>query len=102
MVEAWWHVNSSRLFLPEEKELIHDKLKNRVNKDGYLIVKCSETRSQLENKLIVLEKIQDMVTQSLIRPKKRKATRPSKAAKERRLAGKRIDSEKKQMRKKDW
>jgi ribosome-associated protein len=102
MVEAWWHIDDSRLFTPEEKELIKDKLKNRINKDGYLIVKSSDTRSQLENKQIALQKIQDMVAQSIIRPKKRKATKPSKAEIEKRLQGKRIAGEKKQMRKKDW
>jgi ribosome-associated protein len=77
-------------------------LKNRINKDGYLIVKSSETRSQLENKSIALQKLTELVTQALIRPKPRKATRPSKAAKEKRLESKRQESQKKQMRRKDW
>ena len=85
-------------FTPEEKELILDKLKNRINKDGYLIVKSSESRSQLENKEIALKKMIDMVSASIIKPKKRRPTRPSKAAKERRLESKRRESEKKQLR----
>lgn len=102
MAEAWWLVSSSPAATPEEKEMILDKLKNRINKDGYLIVKSSETRSQLENKEIALRKMQDMVAQSIIKPKKRKATRPSKAAREARLESKKKDAFKKQMRKKDW
>lgn len=102
MAEAWWHITSSRVFTPDEKELIVTKLQNRINKDGYLIVKASETRSQLENKEIALRKMQELVTQSLIVPKKRKATKPSKAAKQKRLDSKRHESEKKQMRRKDW
>ena len=86
------------VFTPEEKELISDKLKNRINKDGYLIVKSSESRSQLENKEIALKKMIDMVSASIIKPKKRRPTRPSKAAKERRLESKRRESEKKQLR----
>ena len=100
--EAWWCVDKSLQFSPEEKETIADKLRNRMNKEGYLIVKSTETRSQLENKSIALRKMQDLVAQSLIKPKKRKATKPSKAAQERRLEGKRRDSFKKEMRKKDW
>lgn len=102
MVEAWWHIDSSLAVKPEQKGLIKDKLKNRINKDGYLIVKSSETRSQLENKQRALEKLNELVEKSLVVPKKRKPTRISKAAKEKRLESKRKDSEKKQLRKKDW
>src|SRR4051812_10133464 len=102
MAEAWWNVEESIYFNPEEKELLRDKLKNKINKDGYLIVKSSATRSQLENKQIALQKMQEMVAKALIRPKKRKPTRISKALKERRLESKRKESEKKQLRKKDW
>lgn len=98
MAEAWWHIDGSQAVTQEEKEWIKDKLKNRINKDGYLIIKSSETRSQLENKQIALEKLEALVTQALIKPKKRKATKPSKAAKEKRLESKRKESEKKQMR----
>lgn len=98
MVEAWWHIGDSISFTPEEKELIADKLKNRINKDGYLLVKSSETRSQLENKQLAKKKLEELVAQSLVKPKKRKPTKPSKAAKERRLESKRKDSLKKQMR----
>jgi ribosome-associated protein len=98
MVEAWWHLGNSRLLLPEEKEWLHDKLKNRITKDGYLFVKSSETRSQLENKEIALAKIIELVTTALIKPKKRKASKPSKAAIAKRLDTKRMDSVKKQQR----
>lgn len=102
MVEAWLHIGQSHAFTQEEKELISNKLANRINKDGYLIVKCSETRSQLENKQIATAKMQEIVAKSLIVPKKRKPTKISKAAKEARLNSKKKASEKKQMRKKDW
>ncbi len=102
MVEAWLHIGQSHAFTQEEKELISAKLSNRINKDGYLIVKCSETRSQLENKQIATFKMQEIVAKSLIVPKKRKPTKISKAAKEARLNSKKKASEKKQMRRKDW
>ncbi len=102
MAEAWWHVAQSRCFSDEEKELISGKLQNRINKDGYLLVKSSETRSQLENKQLALKKMLELVAQSLVKPKKRKPTKPSAAAKERRLESKRRESIKKEMRRKDW
>lgn len=99
MVEAWWNVNESHACDAEEKEILLVKLRNKINKDGYLIVKSSETRSQLENKLAALAKMKDLVAKSLIKPKKRIPTKLSKAAKERRLESKKIDAFKKAMRK---
>ena len=102
MVEAWWCINQSQYFTPQEKELLHNKLKNKVNKDGYLIIKSSETRSQLENRQTALDKMMELVEKSLIVPKKRKLTKIPKAVKEKRLESKRLESFKKQMRRKDW
>lgn len=102
MVEAWLHIGQSHAFTQEEKELISTKLANRINKDGYLTVRCSETRSQLENKQIATAKMQELIAASLVKPKKRKPTKISKAAKEARLNSKKKASEKKQMRRKDW
>jgi ribosome-associated protein len=102
MAEAWWHVSSSKLYSEEDKALLKDKLQHRINKDGYLIIKCSETRSQLENKQIALRKLETLVTASLVRPKPRKASRPSKGAIERRLESKRKASERKEARRRDW
>ena len=99
MAEALWPVSSSIYFSDEEKILIQHKLSTKINKEGYLAVKCSETRSQLENKLIARQKMEELVAKSLVQPKKRKATKPSKAAKEKRLDSKKKESVKKEMRK---
>lgn len=98
MAEALWHVASSRFFTDEEKILIQEKLVNKINKDGYLYVKSSVTRSQLENKLTAQGKLMELVAKSLVKPKKRKATKPSKEAKEKRLDSKKKEGMKKEMR----
>jgi ribosome-associated protein len=102
MAEAWWHVMQSVLFTDEEKALINTKLVRRINKDGYLIVKSSETRSQLENKVIARQKLEEAVAKALVQPKKRKPTRPSKAAVEKRLESKKRDAARKEDRRRDW
>ncbi len=102
MAEAWWNMEQSQYITPEEKEMLLDKLKNRINKDGYLIVKSSATRSQLENKQIALAKMMELVAQNLVVPKKRKPVRITRAVREKRLETKKQHSMKKQMRKKDW
>jgi ribosome-associated protein len=96
--EAWWHIGTSALYTPEEKARIAVKLKNRINKDGYLIIASTATRSQAENKQIALEKMLELVRNAVVVPKKRKPTKPSKAVIEKRRDAKRRLSEKKQQR----
>jgi ribosome-associated protein len=102
MVEAMWHVHNTALFSEEDKARIADKLSNKINKDGYLQVRASESRTQLENKYIAQQKLQEVVARALIRPKPRKKSKPTKAAIERRLESKKRSAFKKQMRRKDW
>ncbi len=97
-VEALWPVNATRFFTAEERERILHKLAARINADGYLSVKASDTRSQLENKEIAVRKMHELVRRSLIVPKKRTATKPSAAAREKRLESKKRESQKKEMR----
>jgi ribosome-associated protein len=82
----------------EQKERIHQKLANRINVKGELFVKSQEARSQLSNKEITIKKMNELVTKALIIPKKRKPTKPGKAAKQKRINNKKQNSEKKQLR----
>lgn len=99
MVEAMWPVDTSRFYTAEEKEKINKKLAARISADGNLVVRSSTARSQLENKQIAVKKLEAMVEKSLQEPKKRTATKPSKAAVAKRLDTKKRASEKKQNRK---
>ncbi len=98
MVEGYWDITASTLISEHQKQLIKDKLVNKITSDGYLLVKSQEERSQLGNKQLVIKKMNGLVTKALIVPKKRKATKPSKAAKERRIENKKKNSEIKQTR----
>lgn len=100
MVEGRWQVASSNLFSEEQKLRIQEKLANRITADGNLLVKSQESRSQLENKGIVIEKMNELIAKALIRKKARMATKPSKAAIEKRIEGKKKKSENKHFRKK--
>ena len=100
MVEGYWHVESSAFFTGEEKNRITEKLANKINSEGFLLVKSQEDRTQLGNKEIVLKKINALVRQALVVPKKRKATKPNKIVKEKRLDSKKKAGEIKQSRKK--
>ena len=97
-VTVLWKVATSEFFTDEQKDLIQNKLKNRINADGFLFLTVSESRTQLMNKNKAIEKILEIVDQSLWIPKKRIATKPSKAKKQKRLDTKKKLSDKKESR----
>ena len=56
MVEGYWNVATTALLEEEEKKLVMEKLANKINADGNLLVKSQEERSQLGNKELVIKK----------------------------------------------
>jgi len=101
-VELLFSVNDSALFTDDEKQLLNEKLQARLNKDGYVQVICDEERSQYLNKEKALERLIGLLTRSLKVQKPRKATKPSKKAKAERLDNKKIQSAKKEGRKRNF
>ena len=70
----------------------------RVTDDGELVITADEHRSQGRNKAECLDRLRDLIVRAKVRPRKRKPTKPTRGARERRLATKRKVSEKKQSR----
>jgi len=99
-MELRFHVQNSALLTGEEKQIILEKLANQINNEGYLVLTCQTTRSQITNKELVIEKFYALIAKALTPRKKRVATKPGKASKERKLKEKKIVAEKKQRRKK--
>ncbi|MBL4903416.1 MAG: aminoacyl-tRNA hydrolase [Desulfocapsa sp.] len=60
----------------------------RINKDGILVLKAQQYRSQEKNKEDALKRLKEIVAKTLHQEKKRRPTRPGKAAKKKRLEGK--------------
>ena len=87
-VIGYFDINASQVLSEEQKLLINEKLSNRINNEGMLFVKSQTYRTQLENKDEVIRKINELVVKALEKKKKRKPTKISKAAKEKRLDGK--------------
>jgi len=100
MVEGYWHVASSLLVSAEQKSLIAEKLVNKINSEGFLLVKSQTERTQLGNKQQVIKKINLLINKALIVPKKRKLTKVPKGVIEKRLEGKKNKSSIKENRKK--
>lgn len=99
-VELFFNIEASTLLAEEEKERLQRKLKKRINADGELIITSESSRSQIRNKEDCIKKFYELIEKALTVEKKRIATRPSLAARKKRLETKRLQSEKKQLRKK--
>ena len=100
MVEGILVIASSQLLSDEQKAVILQRLSSRINNDGELLVRSQVHRSQLQNKMEVIEKTNQLIFDALKKPKKRVASRPSKSSKEKRLESKKRDSIIKQTRQK--
>lgn len=106
MVEGYWKVETSSLFTNEQKNLLLEKLASKINSEGFLLVKSQVHRTQLANKQQVVEKMNLLVAKALIKPRMRKATKPTREAKEKRIEFKKKTAVIKDLRKKinrdDW
>lgn len=71
--------------LKERLLALHD---HRITEEGLIIIKAQEHRSQEQNRDAVLVRLKELIRRVLVPPKKRKPTKPSKAAKARRIEGK--------------
>ncbi len=100
MVEGRWNIASSNLIDEETKEILLHKLMNKLTTKDELILKSQVARSQLENKKIVIEKINEIINQALIKKKFRIATKISQAKIEKRIEHKKIKGENKKVRRK--
>ncbi len=99
-VIASFHIDSSQILNEEQKQILKEKLSNRINAEGFLQVKSQTHRTQLANKEEAVQKINELIRFSLKRKKPRIATKISKAEKEKRFESKKKRSEIKSGRKK--
>jgi len=90
-------VRASELLGLSEAEIERVKLvlANRVTKEGEIVITSEEERSQRTNLERAYFRMEALITGAARLPKTRKATKPSKAAKEKRLLAKRRQSQKK-------
>jgi ribosome-associated protein len=93
-------LKNSKALTEEEKTLLISKLTPRLTSEQILILNCDEDRSQLKNKTIVIKRFLELISKSLVVPKKRKATKIPRSVIEKRIKAKRNLSEIKQNRRK--
>jgi ribosome-associated protein len=97
-VEIFWNIPGSRALTDEQRTRLLDKLSSRLTTEGSIRVVASDMRSQSRNRDLAEERLAELVRRSLVVPRKRKPTKPTRAAKEARLESKKLHSNKKKTR----
>lgn len=94
-IELLFDLEASKALSDIEKERVSLKLDSRLTKENILLLQCDESRSQHKNKALVMKRFLEMIENALKIPKKRKKTKPSKSAIEKRLKAKKKSAQKK-------
>lgn len=97
-VEIFWNIPASRVLTDEQRARLLDRLSSKLTTEGSIRVVASDMRSQSRNRDLAEERLAELVRRALIVPRKRKPTRPTRAAKEARLETKKRHSNKKRER----
>jgi ribosome-associated protein len=100
-IELVWNVASSPSLWEDERTRLLEKLAHRLDGEGQLRIVAQGERSQLQNREAAIARFAEVVAKALVVPKRRKATRPTKASKEKRLQGKKQRSELKRERRRN-
>ncbi|GGX07976.1 alternative ribosome rescue aminoacyl-tRNA hydrolase ArfB [Aquimarina muelleri] len=101
-IELTFNIVESLGLTKDEKIRLCQKLSSRVTKSGVLLLQCSDSRSQHKNKGLVIKKLLDILKANLYIPKKRKPTKPSRNAIQKRLNTKQKHAIKKANRRKPF
>ena len=100
-VELTWSLDDTTVLTADEKERAAHQLRNRLV-DGAITVVSSRYRSQHRNREAARVRLEELVSQAVVPPKPRRATRPTRASVERRLDAKKRRSDVKKSRRGRW
>lgn len=98
----YFDVANSPSLTDAQRQRVMKRLHSRIDQEGILQLSSQETRSQHQNRQIVIENFQEMMARALKQRKRRRKTRPSAAANERRLRQKKERGQRKEERSRDW
>ncbi|MFC5742444.1 alternative ribosome rescue aminoacyl-tRNA hydrolase ArfB [Dyella tabacisoli] len=101
-VELRFDVLNSPSLPDEVRARLLARSDRRLTSEGVLVIQARRFRDQARNRDDVRERLVEVIRGALVAPKKRVATKPSRASKERRLVGKQQRGKIKQTRSRDW
>jgi ribosome-associated protein len=100
-IELLWNVRASSALDEAARHRVATKLASRLDGDGWIRVVSSARRSQGQNREAAEARLAELVRAALVVPKRRKATKPSRGAKEARLSEKKKRGDTKRQRRSD-
>jgi len=98
-VVLFWNLAESTVFNEEEKNRLAKKLSNYISKEGLFILSAEDTRSQIKNKELVIQKLIALLKVALTQQKMRKETKVPKSVIRKNQENKKKLSMKKELRK---
>ena len=99
-VELSFDFESTVAISDKAKTRLRVLAKNSLDAEGRILVKSEKTRDQLKNLNDARAKLKEMILKSLVEPKTRKPTKPTRTAKKKRVEGKKKVAKKKANRRK--
>jgi ribosome-associated protein len=93
-------VRTSSVLTDEQKQHLLSRLATHLTKDGVLLITAQESRSQHTNRELALEKLRSLLSSAFRKPKRRKPTKATYGARQKRLSSKKAHAEKKKWRQK--
>jgi len=84
-VQLRFDVDGSPSLTAEVRHRLRALAGSRMTDEGILVIDAREHRTQSQNREEARERLADLIRRALVRPKRRRKTRPSAASKERRL-----------------
>lgn len=94
-VSLRFDINNSEFLVDREKQMLLTKYASKVTTEGILIIEAQETRSQLQNKELAIQKFYELLSKAFKPKKIRLKTKPGKGAVQKRLNEKKAHGEKK-------
>ena len=86
---AQLRLDTNRITLPDDARARLNRLAGqRMTKDGVIVIHAQRYRTQERNRADALDRLTELLQDSLVRPKPRRATKPTFGSKQRRLEGK--------------
>ncbi len=95
-IELRFDLPGSLALAPDVKERLRALAGSRLDGEGWILIVSQLTRDQSRNLEDALSKLRQLILVALVRPIPRRATRPTRASRERRLDDKRRNAERKQ------
>ncbi|MCB9585346.1 MAG: aminoacyl-tRNA hydrolase [Polyangiaceae bacterium] len=97
-VELRFDAGNSRALSEETRARLIQLAGSRASLEGVIVIVAQDTRDQRRNLELARERLAELVRQALVRPKRRRPTKPSRAATARRLDAKKRQGDKKRSR----